>query len=339
MVPGSTHDPTLRRCILAGTDDVCSVVGAMVIMLAFISGCLGENIVGAWELEEERRSLFGAVEQCSDRTFCVVVPTGVGLQRIALGAARSLTIGDGVAVSGCVGQEPITVAGLATVKIGAGAQVDSVYGSSAQPMWIGPHANVRGFVKASGTVERALGSRVRFGTLERVEDAGEMRLHRSEPASPQSDIPLMHGTGAQTLAPGSYDVLSIEHGAEVVLRTGHYDLRSLVLAADSSLSIDDRRGPVYVWVRESLKLAVGPRCSSCPSFLLGFGGDAAALPSGFCGVVIAPRARLTLADAERPYRGGFFADSIDVGARVVVHQEPFCIPAEREVGRECLHYD
>jgi hypothetical protein len=169
-----------------------------------------------------------------------------------------------------------------------------------------------------------------------VGDPGQFYDWLAEPPSRLEDARLAAGPGSITLAPGAYDELTVAPGMEVILHAGHHYFRSLTLAERGRLTIDDTHGAVYVWVRDQLTLADGLRCSSCPSFVLGYGGAAAvAVAGGFCGILVASRASLTLGDSARAYRGAFFASVIDVGAQVVIQHDPFCSPGEHRYGRQC----
>jgi hypothetical protein len=70
--------------------------------------------------------------------------------------------------------------------------------------------------------------------------------------------------------------------------------------------------------------------------VLGYGGATdVTVAGGFCGILVAPRAGLTLEDTRRPYRGAFFASAIDVGTQVTIQHDPFCSPGERRYNRRC----
>jgi hypothetical protein len=301
------------------------------------AACLGDTVIANWDLGEKRHGPLDSPRDCGSWHFCVAVPTGVELDRVALGASRSLRLGDGAALVDCAAsREPATVAALAELTIGRGARVGSVYGSAAAPLSIGAGTAVRGFVKASSTLRLDPGAVVTFGTLEGVADPGEFYDWRAEPPTRLEDARGAIEPESRTLAPGAYDELSVGPGMEVTLRTGQHYFRSLTVAEHGQLTIDDSKGPVYVWVRDQLTLADALRCSSCPSLVLGYGGTAAVeVASGFCGILVAPRASLTLLDSTRPYRGAFFASTLDVGADVVVQHDPFCSPGERQYGRQC----
>lgn len=301
-----------------------ALAGAALMMLT--GACMGEGRLQSWGLHEVRVGL--PAEQRGDAAdeweFEVAVPTGVARERLAVAAEGSLVIGEGATISGAEGDKRPILSGLGTVSIGSGSEVGSVYGGAQTSIVLDAGSSVKGYIKASRKVVKHDGVNIGVGVLEDVNDPGEAYRWTLEPPAAAGESDVVVGSDGEALAPGAYGMLAVEVGSRTVLRNGHYFFLSLVVEKGGTLEIDDSAGAVYVWVRDQLALAEAPRCSALPRFLLGFAAsDELSIEGGFCGMLIAPGARLALAGPQSAYHGSFFAQSIEIAPHTTIRHEPF----------------
>jgi hypothetical protein len=305
---------------------------AWVVAMGCAGGGSGTDSWGLGEVRSERGSDLEASSQRSEGgtyLFHVATPVGVDRARLALSARKSLTVGEAVRIVEA-DQGPLsTVSGLDAVNIQASSQVGHVYARTA--MSLGAGAIVHGYIKTAARVAFGDDAEVAVGILEGVE-VGVVDYLWSTTFPNQAEPPVKSvGSEILDLRPGVYSELTVGEGSRAIIHSGEYFFDDLTVEPEATLAVDNASGPVYVWVRRSMKMAGVMRHDSViPRVFFGYAGTVPPLiTSGFRGTLVAPWSTIVLPRAEAPNYGSFFAESIDVGAGAeVVHAGffPFAAP-------------
>ena len=123
------------------------------------------------------------------------------------------------------------------------------------------------------------------------------------------------------------------------------------MQSGGELVINNTFGPVYIWVRDAMSVE-GTLLDYwlLSNIMFGYAGQAPPkLASAFRGLLVAPRAEVTLAATALPHSGAFFAESVVVQSGAVVEHRPFvadprvvadlpcagCASAARQATLEC----
>ncbi len=326
--------------------------------------CSGQDDEAVWGLGELRRFALATEVRgsqtvkpgCDGGKMAVATPVGADRSRFAVFGQRRVEIGDGARVQRTRWQ-PTTltysVGSLGPVNVGPGASVGSIYALGAEPVVLGNNARVDGYVRAT-SVEAPTESLIQYGILPWAHQAGcdvfswTVAFPGSETSGWRS---IEEDNLPSNLRPGAYEALTLRSGARTRIETGSYYFKSLDVQRGSELVIDNMLGPVYVWVREAM-FVEGSLADYwlISNIMFGYAGQAPArLASAFRGLLVAPRAEVTLAATALPHSGAFFAQSVVVEAGAVIEHRPFvadpklvadlpcagCASAAREATLEC----
>jgi hypothetical protein len=234
---------------------------------------------------------------------------------LALVARNSLFVNDGVEVYASTGHASVGNQGRAQTVIGSRAVVGSIWSDA--PVTLRSYAIVRGSVQSSSTIT------TQAGATSGTQSPNTVPVFRSLPRLDNVRFPPLGVDVAlepdveRSLPPGAYGDVRMKAHSVLVLTTGTYYFRSLFLEPQSSLSVDDARGPVRVLILNALTFrgqTVRRTGFGVPALLLFIDGTGGAvIDSSFQGSVVAPRGPVSIASA--PSHTGSF-----LGKDVVVHQ-------------------
>lgn len=309
--------------------------------LSLLGGCDRRDADQPWNLGETRTvAVDGVVSSaCSSApgTLSIVLPLGVELDRVALGACASLTIGDRAIVRSAktsAGRPPLFLAitsAAGAAHIGSHTRVPSVYALGRGPLRIDEEAAVAGFVKASSGVERVGSTAVDLDAIVNAPRDCERRTwtteDRTTPHRAGQDVDTA-GASAAPFEPGQYGNIRVGAGSALVLRSGQYVIDALRVEAHGALHINNTLGPVFVWVRSALVLR-GPILTYFAGHNVAFGYAGTAPPElavAFQGTLIAPNALVRLPATREPHVGSFFARDIEVDPDAVVEHLALASP-------------
>ena len=132
------------------------------------------------------------------------------------------------------------------------------------------------------------------------------------------------------LAPGSFAAVQVKSRSTLSLRAGAYYLDSLFVEPQAVLDIDNRTGPVTIYLRQGLTFrgSIVERNTALANIMfVARGSDSIPIEAPFRGTLIAPNAAVTLATVgPAGHTGAFFARSIEVAPDVTIRQRPFVRP-------------
>jgi hypothetical protein len=134
--------------------------------------------------------------------------------------------------------------------------------------------------------------------------------------TPTGDI-IVPRNVTQSATPGSYGKLSVDQGSTLTLAPGDYFLDRLILETTSKLVLDQRTGPIRLFVKT--ELTYRGTFSTLPAggntFIHYVGVNAGFLEGPFTGTVLAPNGRIVV---RKPYTGTLAAHDIQVDPDVVL---------------------
>jgi len=195
---------------------------------------------------------------------------------------------------------------------------------------LGREAVVHGDVRTGGRVLRAERARIEGSVTENANIPNTTLRRRAtfDVSSPRTDVRVRRGTTlAEPMVPGAYGDLHLEDGSRATLRTGNYLFEDVDLGRVATLVIDDREGPVFVYVEKGLEHrgTVESTSGDFPGLVvLGTGHGTMKIRSPFRGSIVAPDGKIEfLGDddkdcdvADAVHEGTFFAESIRIGRGV-----------------------
>jgi hypothetical protein len=280
------------------------------------SGCASSGAppvdIQEWRLNETRIEMTQAgvpgdapTLAPGDVEFAVHVPAGFKRGEVLLSARDALTIGHSTDLRAADLSHNSNVFGGSAVGVASGVTVGSVYGGEVS---LDEAATLDGNVysAASGTPNT---------------DIYRWQLSFAEPAAGI----LLDADQTSSIVPGAYTDLHVPAGAVAILGTGHYQFGALELEENGFLEFDNSKGPIFVWLRDELRVAGTMVYNApAPNVIVGYAGTATPdISSVFRGVLVAPNAALRLPAAQAPHLGSFFARTIDVEPGAVIYQVPF----------------
>jgi hypothetical protein len=141
--------------------------------------------------------------------------------------------------------------------------------------------------------------------------------------APSGNVTLQQNE-RRTLQPGSYSALTVPPSATLTLTAGTYYFQSVDLEPQAALALDDRTGPVHIYVANSIiyRASVSDSANRPENILIGFAGTApVAIEAPFLGTLVAPAARVTVGSLA--HRGAFFAKGLELLPGATVVTQPF----------------
>lgn len=130
-----------------------------------------------------------------------------------------------------------------------------------------------------------------------------------------------------SITPGAYDHITLKSRSTVTLRTGTYLVSSLTTEPQAHLQIDTSQGPVYIYVRNELRLRsrLEYQQSTHEQVVMGYWGSQPALfEEALEAAVLAPNAAIELRrpNSQKPHKGAFFGKEVHVFSDATVRHVP-----------------
>jgi len=291
-------------------------------------------------------------------TIDFALPLGVGMEDVALYTDfSSLIIGADTRVLGAVrGFGTVVNVSDAETDVEAGVSGLTETGNiwSTGDIQVGGNAHVHGFARTDGllTVDEPNGGVVDDPNPpdqgEPIPQGPPFMLEITFAPSNPGGSPTA-GTGTTVaLEPNQYGTITIEEDASIELSSGQYLIEELEIQGASvetlgRVRVRANQGPVELVVRNLIDfvaafttLHIDLVAGNASQFRLVYLGETPlTLTAPFSGTVFSPQAKLTLAAGASPddeFVGGFFADSLETLAGVVVRQQAFFTSPTPQVG-------
>ena len=249
-----------------------------------------------------------------------VLPANLSAEDVTLVASSLLVLGAGAHVDGA-----LVNVGVWQTSIGSAAVTGPI--SSEAFTLLGSSAQINGDVLSHSSISAAPGVQISGSQVPNT------ALSATAPVLWLALFPVTNlgavtvsANGSVDLAPGNYGALVLESGATLTLHGGTYTFDSLTSSASSTIVTAATDTPIIAHVRSGFSLngKVTRAATATQGALFTYLGDSAiSLTQPFRATLAAPFASLTLAATVVPYRGAFFANTVTLGAGVVVQHEGF----------------
>jgi hypothetical protein len=245
-------------------------------------------------------------------TFDILVPVGVGIDRVVLGTNGTLTIGSSATVSGSTGTLVTNAASTSTL-VGSNAKVPTV--DSVASVRLNNGAQVGGDVTTAGTLSRG-SSTVVSGTISQQATLTPLfAVHwtATPPALTKANVSVASGASL-TLAPGSYETVHLAGNSQLTLTTGTYFVDDFDVGPSAVVVVQHQQQPVLLYVEEEMQLHGTFSDGGDPSHLLiGYSGTIPlGLSSPFRGTLVAPGIGVTLSPASVAHVGAILAHDVSL---------------------------
>jgi hypothetical protein len=267
---------------------------------------------------------------CSASGQCtLVMPLPYFAEQAVLAATDSLVVGSGSTVTGINGA-PGALANLGSIgtTIADHAKVGGIV--SRASVTLGAGATVTGPVTTGGMLANPVGATV----TGRVADHATIKTDRHVMATvsfPASAPPVnVGGSATQNLVPGSYGDVRVAAGGTLALTAGTYHMTSLMVPAGAALNLDERGGPILIYVKEAFELAGDQNQIGGDGRVLvaAFGCAPSVVKAPFRGTLSVQNGPLVLsAPAGSTFAGHYFASSIALGPNNTVTELPTTWPS------------
>lgn len=262
-------------------------------------------------------------------TFRIVTPIGVAPSDVALAAANTIRINDGVSLVLANGTGHSSAAS-------AGNPGSSYVGvqSWLQNLWsignvdLRNNSKVFGNLTTSGTVSfqpgaTILGTRTEQATLtprSTVSWKVSFPLPNAGPVSLDPNV-------VRVLDPGNYGQLAVKAGAHLKLRRGTYRFEEGTIEPHGYIDIDNTTGPVFIYFRSGLIFngVTNPQ-SGTDNVLFGVGNLVNQIGSPWRGVLVANGSASLISAQSVGHDGSIFADDIILHQWTPFRHHPF-VPA------------
>lgn len=172
-------------------------------------------------------------------------PPSTGLASLSIFSTDGTTLGDRTRISdGSVGSNlavNIGNDGLLNVNVLAGGNVQ-----------IGDRTRIQGDVTTAGTTTRSpTGGSVVLGVVHEQASYTSQTIPTKTVTPGSTTVTVANGV-TQTVAPGSYGVVTLRANSKVTFTTGTYRVAQLVIEPDVTLTLDQPTGPIDMQVRDAL---------------------------------------------------------------------------------------
>jgi hypothetical protein len=293
---------------------------AWAIALATLPACSGSVI------EDDVAESVEATTTVVGGTVQFDLPDGFAPEAVALGANGQLSINDRARVYGSVGGMGLVVnTGTGTSDLGADASVGELLGGGA--VSLRERSIVARNVQAGGPITQQNNVTVGGSTSARAPlKPGVNRSWLVAFADSASSVTLNSGQ-TQTLAPGTFANVTVNAGGKLTLRAGTYNIGSLKLEPQSTLTLDGSAGAIVVNVRSELVFrgTVPNRQAAAPKALFAyFGSTLVSVDAPFAGTLVAPNATVKLESLNgATHYGAFFGKNVELHQGGNVVHTPF----------------
>jgi MYXO-CTERM domain-containing protein len=320
-----------RLTKMAASPTICHMVGRRALLVVvLVGGCRA----GAKESAESKHSAL----VFSGRTaqLDLVVPAGTDVAGFVLAANGALLVDDRAVVSASMSN-----LGSSGTNVGADAHTASIW--TASTLTLRDRAIVTGAINTTVAISAMTTSHVSgvTNTHATLVPPAVHTLFVSYPAGDAIDINL-EPSQSSAPSPGRYGALTVKFGAHVHLRSGTYYLESLDVEPQGFMDLDERSGPVVIYVNQPFIFR-----GTITTNLLGptdlmiavLGSGALTIESPFQGTVVAPHAHLSLGIGGSKHTGAFFAQDIEVQPGVTISFHPSAAIPRCDDGNACTGRD
>lgn len=226
---------------------------------------------------------------------------------------------------------PAFLAGLGTptFEVGAGVTINGAVESASDISFLRSGVTVNGDVTAHGVILGQDNVSITGTSAEGISISSRAREWRVEwPQGELDDVDLQPDAPNYDLTTGAYDSVRVASRATLTLRSGSYVINSLVIEPEANLLVDTSAGPIYVYVKETLRLNTGLEYvqGERGQLLFGYLGNQAALfEEAIVATVVAPNSAIELRRPASglPHEGGFFGKEVHVFSDARVLHLPF----------------
>jgi len=237
-------------------------------------------------------------------------------------ASSQLTLADRVSTTG---PSPLLIsAGTQLTQVGVEAKIGTLESRAAVDFKDRAHAS--GAILSSGTVTPHAGATADGGIKSNVSLAFNP-LSSFTVTFPTAGPPVTVGPDQHSgINPGSFGDVHVYSRSTLALKAGNYYFTSLTLEPQSAIVVDSQGGAVKIYVRAGLTFrgAMLNSAGGMPQVLLAyFGTSPGVIDASFDGLLVAPKAQITLASTK--HSGAFFANQLVVQAGATVLYEPLPI--------------
>ncbi|MBN2804617.1 MAG: hypothetical protein JXR91_16100, partial [Deltaproteobacteria bacterium] len=148
-----------------------------------------------------------------------------------------------------------------------------------------------------------------------MDPVSSITLHMGFPW-PSGDNIIVSPDTTESLAPGTYNDISIYSRTQITLTAGIYRFRNVHIEPDSNIVLNDEAGPVVMLVSDSFFFRgnVTNTSNTFPQLLVGYSGTSMiTFERTFRGTVLAPAAKINLEAIAIPgHEGNFYGNEIEL---------------------------
>lgn len=256
----------------------------------------------------------------------VDLPDGFSPETTAIVANGQLSINDRATIYGPAGGMGSAVnVGTGLTDVGADARVGDVLGGG--NVNLRDRALITRNVQAGGGLTRSTGVVVSGSSSSRA--PLKPNVNRSWLVAFSDTAPNVTLGSGQSQAPaaGSFGNVTVNAGGKLTLKAGTYNINSLKLEPQSSITIDASSGPVIVNVKSELVFrgTVQNRAAVASKVLFAYlGTTLVSLDAPFAGTMIAPSATVKVESLNgATHYGAFFGKDVEVHQGGNVQHTPF----------------
>jgi hypothetical protein len=283
--------------------------------VACSAGMVGEDVT---EAAETTTSPVGGALQ-------VDLPDGVLPEAVAVAANGRLAVNDRARINGASALGVAVNVGFGSTTLGADASVGDLSGGGA--VTLRDRAFVARNVQSGGTLTRHNGVIVNGTILERVPlKSSANRSWLVVFSDSAASVTLVSGQ-TRVLAPGRHGTITANAGSKLTLKAGTYDINSLKLEPQSTLTLDTSAGAIVVNVKNEFifRASVLNRQSVAGKVLFGYlGTTMVSVDAPFAGTLVAPNATIKLEGLNgATHYGAFFGKDVEVHQGGNVMHQPF----------------
>jgi len=269
--------------------------------------------------ESRRQGLVGPLP------ITLAAPMGVSPIAPAIEATNSVEVGSVAGITGTV-----VAMGAAAGGINAGPQVTMTGDAwSRGGVNFGPELTLTGTLHAAITTIDPSASVGALDGTPTFDPPSTLSWTVNFPAGSGATLHVTGGNAA-TIAPGLFQGITVDSNATLTMQAGTYYVTDLNAATGSTVTLDQRTGPIIVYVTDSIALngTFAPlQAGSAPDLLIAYLGTAGVSVGGasgtaFNGAIIAPSSQLSLLQASSPHTGFFAAQDVLVDVEAQVQYAP-----------------
>jgi hypothetical protein len=283
------------------------------------------------QIEAHREKLVGTTT-----TLSVAVPRGGTLASFVLAANGSLVLKDRAVASA-----PVSNVGTTGTTIGNDARAATI--ASLSKVTVLDRALVSGRIDTTTAVQASPSSHIGgpIDTRAIFSPFVIQRLQVSFPSAADVDVVL----GPDTVAsrpPGRYRHINIGTRSRLKVRSGTYYAETLAVEPQSILEIDERFGPVVIYVRRpfAFRGAVSSNIVPPSPLIAVIDPGDIFVETSFSGTILGPNSRLILGGVDATtHVGSFFARDIEVRPGVKVQFKPSSALPGCDDGNSCTGRD